>query len=473
VGEHYFLANSSFTLFPGVPIFRSSNLIDWLQVGNALDRESQLDLSSTIDWVSLGVFAPTLRHHDGKFWLITTAFGTSAPTFLVTSQDPAGPWSEPVPVELPGIDPDLAWDVQGNCWVHFSGPAGIERCRIDDITGEILEGPDSTWSGTGLQYPEAPHLFTHDGLWYLLIAEGGTERGHAVSVARGPTPVGPWESCPFNPILSHRSTDRPIQNTGHADPVCAPDGSWWMVLLGVRPRGVTPGFHVLGRETFLTSIEWVEGWPVPREVDLDITLLPPGPPETVGPPARDDFDEPSLGPQWVSVRRSPSTISSLLERRGWLTLHGTDATLVSPEPVLVARRQQHHLCRVRTLVDADVGVEAGLTMWIDHTAHYEIAVDGKRVVAFAHIGPLRSAVGEAPRAPGPVILTIETVPDGHGPDVICLGLEDHAGNSQVVAEIDGRYLSTEVAGGFFGRIVGMYTVGGAASFDWFEYKALT
>ena len=104
-----------------------------------------------------------------------------------------------------------------------------------------------TWSGSGLQFPEAPHLYERDGTWYLLIAEGGTQSGHCVSVARGPSPVGPWEGAPTNPILGHRSADSPIQNTGHGDLVEAPDGSWWMVLLGVRPRGVSPGFHVLGR----------------------------------------------------------------------------------------------------------------------------------------------------------------------------------------------------------------------------------
>ena len=166
-----------------------------------------------------------------------------------------------------GIDPDLAWDSDGNCWVHFSGLGGIARARIDPRTGDILDVPELTWSGSGLQYPEAPHLFQRAEAWYLLIAEGGTERGHCVSVARASSPTGPWEGAPANPILSHRSTDSPIQNTGHADLVEAADGSWWMVLLGVRPRGMSPRFHVLGRETFLTPVEWVDGWPIPSKLD--------------------------------------------------------------------------------------------------------------------------------------------------------------------------------------------------------------
>ena len=164
VGDEYFLVTSSFIFSPGVPIFRSSNLVDWTQIGNVLDRPSQLDLTATWNWSSLGIYAPTIRHHDGRFFMITTNVGSSGrQTFLVTSEDPAGPWSDPVPVPVPGIDPDLAWDHDGNCWVHFSGLGGIARSRIDVRTGAMLTTPDLTWSGTGLQYPEAPHLYERDG----------------------------------------------------------------------------------------------------------------------------------------------------------------------------------------------------------------------------------------------------------------------------------------------------------------------
>ncbi len=279
VGDEFFLVASSFIYSPGVPIFRSSNLVDWTQIGNVLDRPSQLDLTATHDWSSLGIYAPTLRHHDGRFFMITTNVGsTGAKSFLVTSKDPAGPWSEPVPVPVPGIDPDLAWDRRGNCWVHFSGLGGIARCRIDSGTGSFLDGPNRTWSGTGLQYPEAPHLYEREGIWYLLIAEGGTHGGHCVSIARGPSPVGPWEAAPGNPILTHRSTDSPIQNTGHADLVEFTDGSWWMVLLGVRPKGIGPGFHTLGRETFLVPVRWEDAWPVPGDPTPEMATAP-GPSE--------------------------------------------------------------------------------------------------------------------------------------------------------------------------------------------------
>jgi xylan 1,4-beta-xylosidase len=471
VGEEYFLVTSTFTYLPGVPIFRSRNLVDWAQIGNVLDRTSQVDLGRTSWWSSLGIHAPTIRHRDGRFWVITTNRTIDAArNFFVTAVDPQGPWSDPISIDIDGIDPDIAWDDEGNCWVHHAAQ-GILRCRIDDTTGAVLERPEPTWSGTGLQYPEAPHLFERHATWYLLVAEGGTERGHAVSIARGPSPAGPWESCPRNPIISHRSTDRPIQNTGHADLVEAADGSWWLALLGVRPKGATPGFHTLGRETFMAPVDWVDGWPVVGDLALRVGHRPPGPIEPVDWSGRDNFDAAPLHPRWIGVRRPPSQLSSLEARPGWLTIVGSDATLDDHYPAFVGRRQQHHLCRVRTLVHPGDAAEAGLAMRMDELHHYEVAVMGDRVVAQARIGPTRAVLGEAPRPSGDVVLVIETRDDMLGPDLVCLGVEDGDG-TRFLAHLDGRYLSTEVAGGFIGRVLGVYAVDGDAAFDWFDYQAV-
>ncbi|MDU0300755.1 glycoside hydrolase family 43 protein, partial [Streptomyces sp. PAL114] len=263
VGDDYYLVCSSFEYVPGLPLFHSKDLVHWEQIGNVLDRPGQLPLPLPGAKASGGLYAPTIRHHDGRFWVVDTNIDGGG-NFVVWAERPEGPWSDPVWLALDGIDPDLAWEEDGTCWCAFSGPAGgINIARIDPAGGKVLEGPVPTWSGSGLKFPEAPHLYRVGGWWYLLIAEGGTERGHAVSVARARSPRGPWEAAPGNPLLSHAGTARPVQNTGHADLVEAPDGSWWMVLLGVRPRGFTPDVHVLGRETFLTPVEWdADGWPV-------------------------------------------------------------------------------------------------------------------------------------------------------------------------------------------------------------------
>ena len=427
--------------------------------------------------MSRGAYAPTIRYHDEKFWVITTVTGGEVPNnFYVTAGAAEGPWSDPIRVEIFGIDPDLSWDSDGTCWVHWSTTGGIARCRIDDSTGAVLTEPEMTWSGTGLQYPEAPHLYERAGTWYLLVAEGGTERGHAVSIARAPSPTGPWESYPANPILSHRSTSSPIQNTGHGDLVEAPDGSWWMVLLGVRPRGVTPGFHVLGRETFLTSVEWIDGWPVVAPVRLEIERRPAGPLEPV--PriennVRDHFDDDVLAPQWIAIRRPAAEFLSLTTRPGWLTLTGSDETLDSNIPTFVGRRQQHHFCHVRASVELDRSGEAGLAILMDDTSHYEVAVTGDRIIARGRTGPFEVVFGSARRPPGAVVLQIDTrAVHGLGPDSVRLCFEDETLEVQVLADLDGRYLSTEVACGFIGRVIGMYAVGCEAAFDWFEYEVI-
>lgn len=479
VGMDYYLACSSFEYFPGVPIFHSRDLVNWTQIGNALDRPSQLDLPPVTP-SSGGIYAPTLRHHDGRFWLITSNIPHGG-TLLVTSKDPAAGWSDPVYLPgVPGIDPDLAWDDAGRCWCTV---AGIGQVRIDPATGVTLGPLRRIWSGTpGAQAPEAPHLYRVGDFWYLLIAEGGTERGHGISVARASAPDGPFTPCPDNPILTHRSTDRPIQNTGHGDLVQAPDGSWWLVFLGVRPRGGTPGWHVLGRETFLAPVTWVDGWPVIGEIGPVPTTGNAAFSGTVYPPAhpvvRDDFDAPDLHPRWLSIRARPAQAVSVIERPGWLTLRARGGSLDDPSVTFVGRRQEHHGVRVRARVDAAAG-RGGLVVRLDEQHHYAVEVGAGRITARARIGPLSQPLGERPAPAGPVILGLRTLPCGPSPDhprqepdVVHLGYERPGGGFVTLAELDGRYLSTEVAGGFTGRVIGVYAIEGTIEIDWYDYEPL-
>ncbi|WP_299531417.1 glycoside hydrolase family 43 protein [uncultured Streptomyces sp.] len=487
-GDDYYLATSSFEYVPGVPVRHSRDLVHWRLIGHALGRPDQLELADEVP-SSCGVYAPTLRYHDGRFWMITTVVGGPG-NVLVTAEDPAGPWSDPVPVDLPGIDPDLVWDERGDCWCVFSH-GGIRAVRIDPETGRVLGEPVAMWSGSGLKYPEGPHLYRIGEWWYLLLSEGGTERGHAMSVARARTLPGPFEPHPDNPVLSHRSTSHPVQSTGHGDLVQAGDGTWWMVLLGTRPRGDTPEFHGMGRETFLVPVRWEDGWPLPEspELSCEAPALTPHPwPEE---PTRDDFDAPELAPCWVSPRRMDPAAVRPGELPGHLVLHARAEGLDRPGGVFVGRRQQDADCSARTRIDTGADGRGGLAVRLDEAHHYQVEREGDTVRAVARIGPLRQTVAERRVGPGPVTLRIDVTTTGvlpptvtvrpadpeaeppsglriGGPDTLRLGHERADGTFEVLAELDGRYLTTEVAGGFTGRVIGMYATRGSAAFDWCE-----
>ena len=196
VGDDYYIVTSTFEYLPGIPVYHSTDFVEWTQIGNVATRMEQLGVEDVT--TGGGVWAPTIRYRDGVFYVIVTiAMGRGCIVFTAT--DPAGPWSDGTIIEgIGGIDPDLAWDDDGTALVTFSGLSttgpdagahhGVQQVRVDLEAGRALEEPRSLWSGTGLKFPEAPHLYHRGDYWYLMIAEGGTERGHGVSIARGSSP---------------------------------------------------------------------------------------------------------------------------------------------------------------------------------------------------------------------------------------------------------------------------------------------
>ncbi len=471
VGEDYYLACSTFEYLPGIPVFHSRDLATWTRVGHVAERPGQLALEQVP--TGGGAWAPTIRHHDGRFWVaVTDAMGRG--TLLFTATDPAGPWSDGTVVEgVNGIDPDLAWDDDGTCYMTYSALRlegdergthhGIEQVRIDPDAGKALDLPRSLWSGTGLMFPEAPHLYRRDGWWYLMIAEGGTERGHSVSIARGPRPDGPFEGAPANPILSARSTARPVQNTGHGDLVETPDGEWAMVLLGMRTRGATRGFSPMGRETFSTRVTWSDGWPAAEPVHLSA----PG-----SATFRDTFDAPSLAGDWIGLRRLPGELADLAARPGHLVLTGAGTDLDDARAAFVGIRQAHHRSRFAAVVDATAGT-GGVAVRYDEQHHYDVETGGGLVTARARLSGL-DREWTAPAPGGPVTLWVETVPaegtgfGAMGSDWIRLGFDGPDG-PVVLAEVDGRYLTAETAASFTGRVVGIWARDGHVAVDTVAY----
>nr|WP_277605494.1 glycoside hydrolase family 43 protein [Glycomyces sp. L485] len=458
-GSDYYLAHSSFEYFPGAPVFHSRDLLRWKQIGNILDRRSQFRRGD--GRASGGIYGSTLRFHDGRFWFVTTNVADPEPgQTVVTTEDPAGPWSDPVYVrEAVGIDPDLCWDEDGECFLTWKGTVidgegdGIFQGRLDTETGRFKGDPYPVWQGTGLAASEAPHLYRIGGHWYLMLAEGGTERGHTVTVARGDSPQGPFESCPDNPVFSHRSLAHPVQNTGHADLVQTEDGDWAAVYLAVRPKGFTPGFHVLGRETFLAGVEWVDGWPV---FDEDRHTVPMA--DTA---FTDEFTAPRLDARWVVPGGEPEAVA--VRRSG--------GGLELGEGLLCAR--------VRDLAwtaEAAFSEAGHFRLLIDDRHWYGLTFEDGRVRATARIGDIEHDLGAAPCAAGRAVLRIEAVepaaegasPVTLGPDVVFLSFDGGDGVREL-GRLDGRYLSTEVATGFTGRMLAVAAAGVRSVIEHVEY----
>ena len=488
VGEDYYLVTSSFEYFPGVPIFHSRDLVNWRQIGYCLTRDSQLPLDGVPP--SAGIWAPTIRYHKGWFYMTTTLVRSGMPVqnFFVKAKDPAGPWSEPIIVDQGGIDPSFFFDDDGTVYYTTNHgfpeyPHGVISMSVIDIeTGKRLTEIKPIWPGTGGIAPEGPHMYKINGMYYLMIAEGGTHYGHMETIARSTSPWGPWESCPHNPILTHRDDHMsPIQCTGHADLVQAHDGSWWMVHLGVRPAFYQKQY--LGRETYLTPVTWDEnGWPLVNggtkmtSLEMDVPTLPLHP--WSGEPARDDFDSPTLRLCWNYLRNPNDANYSLTERPGWLRLWGSELTLDDwSSPTFVGRRQQHYNMRVSALLDFNPqreGEEAGLTALMNSEHHYEIfvvrEVGRRKAVVRQRLGGLKVTVAQALLSDGPIVLEIRGEKERY-----TFGFRQSEGSFVLLAEASTRYLCAEVADTFTGVYLGMYASGNGrlcsvpADFDRFEY----
>lgn len=473
VGEDYYLVTSSFEYFPGVPVFHSRDLVHWRQIGHCLTRPSQLALE--LAGCSAGIYAPTIRHHAGRFYMITTNVSIGQHV-LVSTDEPAGDWSEPIFLKHGGIDPSLLFDTDGSVYLTTQGD-GIMQTRIDPDTGAFLSETQTVWRGSGGAYEEGPHLY-HIGEWYyLMVAEGGTAYGHMETMARSRSPWGAFEACPFNPILSNRSSADSLQCTGHADLVEDHRGDWWAVFLATRSSGHPPRHH-LGRETCLAPVRWTaEGWPVIGErgrvsVSMSAKPLPAQPWPAL--PVRDDFRADRLGLEWNFMRNPKPGITT--RGGGGLRLHGSAVSLNDEDsPAWLGRRQEHMCCDIETDVQFEAQTaseEAGLCVLMNHRHHYEIALGLGRVFVRQRIGSLQAVVAEAACASRTVQLRIKADELEYN-----FAWSGNGGRTwQNLAHGEVRYLTTEVAGGFTGVYLAMYATGNGqpcarpAAFAWCAYQ---
>ena len=478
VGGDYYLVTSSFCYFPGVPVLHSRDLVHWRQIGHCLTRPSQLNLEGVNS--AHGIFAPTIRYHNGRFYMVTTLVGGGG-NFYVWTEDPAGEWSDPVWLDIDGIDPTLFFDDDGRVYVVSTSepPQGIYLVEIDLPTGKRISERKMIWRGMGGRHPEAPHIYHHNGYYYVLISEGGTSYAHCITLARSKTLWGDYEPCPYNPIFSHQNHyDHPIQATGHADLVTDEAGNWWMICLAIRPTTLYWQSHHLGRETMLAPVSWNEaGWLVVNngqlmEFEMDAPLPPAHIWETSAP--RDDFDAPTLALDWNFIRNPRPKMWSLTDRPGHLRLYGNANTLDALSPTFVGRRQREFATITRASLQFEPmahGQEAGITVYQSELHHYEVGVmmDGtdRWVFVRQRIGSVSAVMARVQWKASSIELMIQS-------DALeyRLGYADENGVFHPLATAYTRYVSSEIAGSFTGVFLGMYVVGDTpADFDWFEIKS--
>lgn len=461
----YYLVTSSFQYFPGVPLFESDDLINWKQIGHVLTRPTQVQLAHVPS--SGGVFAPTIRYHDGRFYMVTTN-DTTHENFYVWTDDIHGEWSDPITIDQGGIDPSLLFD---NGKVYFisngaddNGVGGVTQCEIDIATGRKLTPSRCIWQGTGGRYLESPHMYRINGVYYLMAAEGGTEYGHMIVIARGQTPWGPFTSCPYNPILTNRNkAPGIIQGIGHGDLIQAKDGSWYLLSLGFRQIHIWMAFHHLGREVFLTPARFEkDGWLYcghdgTTEEYYEIASDKPQIRKTDY-----TFENTDWRIDWCGVRRPDWADYDFADDH--LVLRGGKDTLDDMgSPTFMALRQKAFDMEYIVTV-TNRGGEGGVTVYGTESEHYDLFLcrtdTGCVAVLKLNIGGIHHEQAVQPIAGDSAELIIRADSTSYRFFVRAGGGEICLGTAQT------KFLSNEVSTTFTGAVLGLFAQGeGETRFD--------
>ena len=454
----YYLVSSSFQYFPGVPLFESDDLVNWKQIGHVLTRKSQVMLEKINS--SGGVFAPTIRYNNGRFYMVTTN-DTTHENFYVYTDDIHGEWSDPVTVAQDGIDPSLYFEDGRTYFISNgsddSGDHGVVQCEINIETGEKLSPSKCIWHGSGGRYLESPHMYKINGKYYLMAAEGGTEYGHMITYCRSDSIWGPFENYPHNPVLTNRNkAPGIIQGIGHGDLIQDKNGDWHILSLGFRQIHMWLPYHHLGREVFLTPVKFgADGW---FTAGTDGTTAAEY--EIAGNFTQDEkkhytFENTSWNIDWCFLRHPHTENYELSDSKA--VLHGTAITLDDVDsPTFLGIRQRDFNMEMSVNVSVNDG-EGGITVFMCESEHYDIAIrkseSGFEAILKLNIGDIKHIQNTVKISSGNAKLIIRSDSINYNFYVSENGKETHLGSGQ------SKYLSSEVSGGFTGVVLGLYAVG--------------
>lgn len=462
--DKFYMVCSSFQYFPGVPLFESDDLVNWNQIGYVLTRKNQVMLEKINS--SGGVFAPTIRYNNGRFYMVTTN-DTTHHNFYVYTDDIYGEWSDPIFVDQGGIDPSLLFD-DGHTYFISNGSddygvGGVIQCEIDIETGRKLSHSKCIWQGSGGRYLESPHMYKINGGYYLMAAEGGTEYGHMITYARAESVWGEFKGYEKNPVLTNRNkAPEIIQGIGHGDLICDKNGNWHILCLGFRQIHIWQPYHHLGREVFLTPVYFGEdGWfTAGRNGTTDAEYELEGNFEQI---IRKNytFENTDWDIEWSYMRHPVKENYELHDDK--LILKGSSVTLDDVDsPTFIAMRQRDFEFELKVNVSVDGG-EAGVTVYSCENEHYEAAVrkngDSYEAVLKLNIGGIKH------------IQTVTELKEGKAEISISANnfFYEFKVNGVSLGGGQTKYLSSEVSGGFTGVMLGLYAVGdNIAEFNGFE-----
>lgn len=474
VGDDYYLVTSSFEYFPGIPVYHSKDLVNWTQIGNCINSSDALPFATAK--ASGGIWAPTIRYHEGRFYVTATFDGCG--NFIISSDNPVGEWSKPVKVKIGGIDPSLFFE---NGKVYYcTNERGADRkeaislVEIDVNTGELLSEIKQIWNGIGGGFLEAPHIY-HIGDWYyLLVAEGGTGLNHMITVARSREIWGAYECFSDNPILTNRNdTTKQIACSGHGDLVEDANGNWWVVHLATRP--VNNWLSHLGRETFLMPVTWENEWPIVG-FDKKSHLKCEGPLHSEQKQISSwqaDFSGIEL--QWLRLRKPVAENYILKDKH--LVLQPCNVKLSSKtgSPTFLVIRHpdvECEVCAKMNFAPCKDGDEAGMVLYLSDEFYYNICkkqengkvyiITERRAADFVQIVS-KIEIGVASKAEFGSISRTEP-----GKEIIDFKIEAQRDKYNFYYAVNGkeyvfagstatRFLSCELAGKCFtGTLVGVY-----------------
>ncbi len=510
-GDDYYIVNSSFAYYPGLPIFHSKDLVSWKQIGHAMDRPEQLPLIGA--GVSRGLFAPSISYYKGKFYIVCTLIDRGG-NFVITADNPAGPWSDPTYIkEVAGIDPSLFFDESTDkaYLVYNSDPPGRKslwnghrtiRMYEFDYNNKKIVGEEKLLVNGGVdtsKHPvwiEAPHIYRINDWYYLMCAEGGTAYNHSEVIFRSKSPEGPFVPWDKNPILTQRHLDRsrknPVTTAGHADLVQTKNGTWYAVYLACRPY--EGDMYNIGRETFLNPVTWTEdGWPVILKGNEVIQYRYPIPmPDINKKPVnpfsgnytfQDDFNEQTLNIRYTFLRTVTENWYNTSDKKGWLSLQLRPQTVGGRNnPSFVGFRQAHHQAMVTTKLQFAPTTESeksGLVIFQNEQTFYYLckSLSGGKPVVQLYGGTSDSLnmqlLKEQPLKSGNKEVLLRIEPKN---DIYTMSFSTDGKSWIKLQDVDGKILSTAKAGGFVGSVFGLYATSlGKASnakahFDWFQYK---